>query len=380
MTGAGENEAPGPVVNETAGPVVNETAGPVVNETAGPVVNETAGRVENETTAPVENEAAASSLLAERLDSLAGWPWRGRSLELHPMAGGLNNENWRLVVGGAEPGRIVPGSVEPGSTEPGSAEQYFLKVPGAGTDSFVDRDTAREASHAAGALGIGPTVAFHDPGTGIEATEFLDGYRHLTELELSTTDAAFDVVRAYKTFHGAAPLSLTRTFIDEIDASLDDLASHGWRVPDWAERAMSQWWRASRSLSASGIDTVPCHNDPNYTNMMVAPGKPFKLVDYEFAANNDPSYEVLGLISYYPIPAATKRELIEEYFGAWTPSLEARMHLMHLAILVRFSLWAIGNAYSLRTDYDYEKFGTSYLVMADGIIRHPDWETWLKAV
>ena len=54
-------------------------------------------------------------------------PWAGAKLRYAPVHGGISNVNWRIWVDEAEPG-------------------FFLKVPGKGTEMFIDRAAAVDAS------------------------------------------------------------------------------------------------------------------------------------------------------------------------------------------------------------------------------------------
>ena len=71
----------------------------------------------------------------EALASIADW--RGREIRYAPVHGGLQNSNWRITVEGID-------------------RRYFLKIPGAGSESCVDRVAANEAALLAGSLGIAP--------------------------------------------------------------------------------------------------------------------------------------------------------------------------------------------------------------------------------
>jgi thiamine kinase-like enzyme len=298
--------------------------------------------------------------LQARLPRLPDWPWEAREFELAPVGGGLNNLNWRVT------------------TRDGA--HHFLKVPGAGTELFVDRVLANAAAKTAAAAGIAPPVEYFDPVSGIEMTGFLDGHRSLTEIEVSTTDVIFDVVRTLKKFHSSPLLPAARTSFDVIRESLDGLRSARATLPAWVEEVVAAWFDAEAAIVASGFDLAPCHNDPNFPNFMHRPGTHLKLVDYEFAANNDPTFEVGGVLGFYGLDDFTRIALLEEYYGVYTAAAEARMWLMTVGLLTRFGIWALSFAAARDADYDYEKYGLVYFSYASAIIRDPRWPTWLRAV
>ena len=51
-------------------------------------------------------------------------PWHNRAIHYAPVTGGISNVNWRVAVDG----------------EP---HDYFVKIPGRGTEMFIDRAAAR---------------------------------------------------------------------------------------------------------------------------------------------------------------------------------------------------------------------------------------------
>ncbi len=64
------------------------------------------------------------------------------------------------------------------------------------------------------------------------------------------------------------------------------------RLPADAELILGEYQAAKSALLASGLDLVACHNDPMPGNFLVADDRPMKLVDYEFASNNERAYEL----------------------------------------------------------------------------------------
>src|SRR5690606_36901543 len=157
---------------------------------------------------------------------------------------------------------------------------------------FVDRAVANEVGRRAGRLGIGPEVAHFDPVTGVEIIEFLEGYRACTNGDLKRDDSPLRIVDQYRTLHGSGPLGAVKTIFDMTDEHLDQAGSLGVRLPtDWP-LIESEYRAAKSAMLAGGLDLVPCHNDPMPGNFLYREGAPLKLVDYEFASDNDRAYEL----------------------------------------------------------------------------------------
>jgi len=102
-------------------------------------------------------------------------PWQGRQIRYASLVGGLMNQNWVIDVAG-------------------DTRRYFVKVPGAGSEMFIDRLAANEAARNAHAIGVAPEVVFFDPADGLEISEFLDGYRACTNADFSAPAIQLPVI------------------------------------------------------------------------------------------------------------------------------------------------------------------------------------------
>ena len=71
--------------------------------------------------------------------------WSGRSISVEPLAGGLTNANYRVLVDGTP---------------------YVVRIPGASTELLaVDRINECHNTRAAGETGVCPRVICHLPDT-----------------------------------------------------------------------------------------------------------------------------------------------------------------------------------------------------------------------
>ncbi|MCL8025329.1 choline kinase family protein [Nocardioides bruguierae] len=302
--------------------------------------------------------ASSPAALLDHLRGLDRWPWPTQHARLTPLSGGLNNSNWHLDVEGTS---------------------YFLKLPGAATEGFADHRLAVAAARSAAALGVGPTVVHEDEEHGVQVHAFLDGYRPLDTYEVLSPDRALDVVRMYRTLHAGPLLPVTRAYDDDTDSALADARRLPGLFPAWASPVLDAWPTVRAALRAGGFDPMPCHNDPNPLNFMYRPGRPLQLVDHEFAANNDPAFEVSVFLRMLDFTEGQRRELLEEYHGRLEARHEARMHLLTFACYLRFGVWAREKAHVTDPDYDFTKYGSVYLLSAAELLRDPRWSSWLDA-
>ncbi|MGO7501174.1 choline/ethanolamine kinase--aminoglycoside phosphotransferase, partial [Rhizobium ruizarguesonis] len=82
-------------------------------------------------------------------------------LHYGPVHGGISNSNWRVRVSGEQ-------------------GHFFVKVPGRGTEMFIDRNAALDASRRAQGLGIGPKIYEYLADRGVEIADYIEGRRACT--------------------------------------------------------------------------------------------------------------------------------------------------------------------------------------------------------
>ena len=191
--------------------------------------------------------------------------WRGREAAYTPLVGGLMNQNWLVEISGDQ-------------------RRYFIKVPGEGSEMFIDRVTANEAACNAHAMGVAPEVIFFDAADGLEISEFLEGYRACTNADFGDAGIQTDVLTLYRRLHTGPKLGLTKTIFDMIEEHIEQGKELGAHFPQDMPWLMHRYNQAKAAFLASGLDLVPCFNDPMPGNFLIsaetgAP-RPMKLIDY----------------------------------------------------------------------------------------------------
>ncbi len=300
---------------------------------------------------------SAERAVESALDPVAAWV--GRTIRYQPVHGGLQNENWRLDVEGED-------------------TPYFLKIPGAGSDAFIDRGNAHHAAEQASALGISPKIAHFDPSTGIEIIEFLEDYRACTNGDMKRPEIASEIIRLYRAFNSIEPLPCTKTILDMIVEHHDQALELGTRLPHFWPQLKIEYFSARDALLAGGIDMAPCHNDPMPGNFLIAEGKPMRLIDFEFSSNNERAYELAVMTTEFFFDDVRTAECVEEFYGSATTETIARVQVCGFLADIKWGLWAIVYAQLNEFwDYDYQKYGVWKLRRALSRTADQRWGAWI---
>lgn len=286
-------------------------------------------------------------------------PWQGRIHRFAAVGGGISNSNWRVWIAG----------------EPKS---FFVKIPGRGTEMFINRAVALEASLKAEAAGIGPKVQHLQAPDGVEIVEFVEGYRTASNRDFLRTPVRDAVIAAYRKLHGCTPLSQTKTVFDMIEEHLNQIAQVSASMPAAAAGLITAYRQARQALEASGLDFVPCFNDPMPGNFLLSASDHLVLIDYEYASNNDRCYDLGAWSTEMFFDEAIERTMIEAYFGAFDQRMMNRVTVYKALADIKWTLWSmLQNKISL-LDFDFSKYGLWKLLRARSIIERPDWRSTLS--
>jgi len=290
--------------------------------------------------------------------------WDHRQAELEELTGGLLNSNWVVRYAGL---------------------RYVMKVFGVGSENFVNRRLSHEAANQAHALGLAPRTQHFDPHTGFELTEFLEGYRASTNADFVRTDFLGAVIDLYRQFHAGAPLSVNKDVFTMTDEHLEQGERLGVLRPVDFDQLLYQYQRAKAAFMASGLDIVPCHNDPMPGNFMVKLSDAgqildMKMVDFEFSSNNERAYEIGVFLGEVFADEDDTLEMIERYYGNTRREVVARVWVARAVADIKWGSWAVQQRQLSDWDFDYQKYGIWKYARARMLFSDPRWNDWLRQV
>jgi len=303
---------------------------------------------------------ASKAQIMAALHAIPGWDHSQVTLEA--LTGGLLNSNWCVTYAGM---------------------RYVMKVFGVGSENFVNRALSNEAASKAHARGLAPRTEHFDPDTGFELTEFLENYRASTNADFVRKDFLGAVIDLYRQFHAGETLSVTK----DVFTMTDEHLAQSTRLPvlrpvdfDWLSY---QYRRAKDAFMASGLDLVPCHNDPMPGNFMVKLSADdqildMKMVDFEFSSNNERAYEIGVFLGEVFADEDDTLEMIERYYGNTRQDVVARVWVARAVADMKWGSWAVQQRQLSTWDFDYQKYGIWKYARARMLFNDPRWNDWLR--
>jgi thiamine kinase-like enzyme len=282
--------------------------------------------------------------------------WRGRHLEVAPLAGGITNRNFVVTVDGGE--------------------RYVVRFPGERTELLgIDRAGERQAALRAAQLGIGPPVlaeALPDVGTVI--TALVTGEHRTGDAFVDRLDDVVDLVRR---LHDSAPLDHAFPIHGVIEAHARDARRLGVAPPSAGAALLAQAARIEAAFARSPDPPVPCHNDLLPANVLFSDTRAW-LLDFEYAGNNDRWFDLGNLSVNAALHTDAEEALLRRYLGGPpTARHRARLQLMKVMSELREGMWATVQRAISTLDTDFDAYARERLTSAARLTADPAYERWL---
>lgn len=300
----------------------------------------------------------ATAVLPDDLDGLLDQlsSVRGVAREVTPLDGGLTNVNVRVRTPDVD---------------------VVVRISRENSMLAIDRHAEYLNSRAAASSGASPAVVEYVPTHHLLVIDYVDGTT-LTPAEVRDGSNLPRLAAACRLLHSGP------RFVGEFDMFevqrryLETVRAAGFRLPDRYLDFMSQVEQIARALSAVPVPTVPCNNDLLAANF-IDDGDRIWIIDFEYAGNNDPCFELGNIWSESNLAVDQLDELITHYFGREWPCMVARARLLGLMSKYGWTLWASIQDASSDIDFDFWEWGMEKYDRAVDEFESPDFESLLAA-
>lgn len=206
-----------------------------------------------------------------------------------------------------------------------------IRIPGIGTESFVDRPAERKVTSIV-PLSICPKTEFFD--WDVKITDYLEGYHSILDEDLNT--AFFkSFVSTLKTLHSIKLEDYKNFNPMSMHSEIDKFES-------LAKRSITTKTQREFVLSIADEieqdEQVLCHRDLLYGNIMYN-GKDVKLIDFEYSGFSSKYWDFASFICESNMNEEQRLEFISLYDGAD----EKRVRKAQLLVNYLWTYWGIVN-------------------------------------
>jgi thiamine kinase-like enzyme len=221
--------------------------------------------------------------------------------------------------------------------------EYCLRLPGKGTEEYINRQNETVAAQAAAAVGVSPEILYVDRATGEMVSRFVEGATTMSpEAFKSAVGAPTRAAIAFRTLHDSGAVFPARfELFAMIDEYLGILSSKDVDLPDGYHDVLREAEAVRAALNAHPLPNVSCHCDPLCENFLDT-GHRMWMVDWEYCGMNDPMWDLADLVVEGNFDAAQEEELIHAYFGGAPTAFERGRIVIYKAMCdLLWTLWGL---------------------------------------
>lgn len=257
-----------------------------------------------------------------------------------------------------------------------------LRIPGNGTEEYINRVNEAVAAQEAAKAGVSPDVLHADGRTGVMVTRFIAGAETMSpekfKIRPGSPARAGEALRRLHTSGAVFP------FRFELFAMIDDylkvLSTKDVSLPVGYHDVVREAETVRSALAANPLPIVACHCDPLCENFLDT-GERMWIVDWEYSGMNDPLWDLGDLSVEGKFDAAQDGELMHAYFGAEpTPVERGRVVIYKAMCDLLWTLWGLIQLANNNPVDDFRAYADGRFSRCKTLMETPEFSGHLAAV
>ena len=262
------------------------------------------------------------------------------------------------------------------------SEVLCLRLPGKGTEEYIDRAVEAHNARAVARAGISPKVIHADPESGVMVSAFLDGFATMTPDGFATRSGS--PARAARAFHQLHNSGETFELRFELFAMIDDylkiLATKQVEFPDGYHDVLKEAEAVRAALNANPAKLAPCHCDPLCENFL-DDGETMWIIDWEYSGMNDPLWDLGDLSVEAGFTPVQDAEMMNAYFTGGPSDAEMGRMVIYKAMCdLLWTLWGLIQHANDNPAEDFWAYATGRFERCKALMESPEFKTHLLAV
>jgi len=285
--------------------------------------------------------------------------WKQKQVNYEVLGGGITNHNFKVSVDG---------------------ELFVVRIPGAETELFIDRDNELNCSIEAGKTGVAPEVVYHLKPENVSVIRFINAKTLCTKEIASNNHIIKQIVNSIKTIHDRAtfkkkfdPFETVRKYINNY------VKKYKAPLPGDIDWMLSICSDIEKSMQRNKPSETACHNDYLSENFMYD-GEKIWIIDWEYGGQGDPYFDLGDFAVEHPFTREQEELIIKEYCGEVVYSKLYRMLLHKIVSDLWWGLWAMIQSKVSRLEFDFYTYGNHRFERLRKNAKHKDFKKWLNKI
>ena len=263
-----------------------------------------------------------------------------------------------------------------------AGEQYVLRIPGKGTEEYINRANEAQAARAAAKAGVSPDVVYVDAGTGVMVTRLVDGAVTMSPEKFKSIAGA--PARAGQVLRKLHTSGAIFDFRFELFAMIDDylkiLGGKDVNLPDGYHDVVREAEAVRSALNARPLPIAACHCDPLCENFLDARRRMW-IVDWEYSGMNDPMWDLGDLSVEGHFNEAQDEAMIHAYFGGEPSDSERGRIVIYKAMCdLLWTLWGLIQHANKNPVDDFWAYSVNRFERCKTLMANPEFSRHVAAV
>jgi len=262
------------------------------------------------------------------------------------------------------------------------AGDLCLRIPGKGTEEYINRANEAVAAREAAKAGVSPQVLHADADTGVMVTRFIAGAQTMSPEKFR--ERAGSPARAGEAFRKLHASGAVFPFRFELFSMIDDylkvLSTKDVTLPAGYHDVVREAGSVRSALAAHPLPLVACHCDPLCENFLDT-GERMWIVDWEYSGMNDPLWDLGDLSVEGKFDADQDEELMRAYFGGEArPAERGRVVIYKAMCDLLWTLWGLIQLANENPVDDFRAYADGRFARCKALMETPEFSRHLAAV
>ena len=262
------------------------------------------------------------------------------------------------------------------------ADRYVLRIPGKGTEEYIDRKVEMHNARVAANAGVSAEVVHTDSDSGVLLMRHLDNAVTMTAQEFAQRDgSAARAGRALKKMH---EWDEAFEFRFELFAMIDDylriLDERKAQLPPGYAEVVDSAAPLRAALQLNPAPLAPCHCDPLCENFL-DDGERMWIVDWEYSGMNDPLWDLGDLSVEAGFNEAQDAQMMLAYCGRDPlPAEVGRMVIYKAMCDLLWTLWGLIQHSDGNPAEDFWAYAIGRFERCKALMGQPEFQQHVEAV
>ena len=220
--------------------------------------------------------------------------------------------------------------------------RFVLRLAGEGTEDYIDRAREQKNAQIASDAGVNAQILYFDSSTGTMVTRFIENAVTLDIDRFKDAAVLERTGRAFRRLHDS-PKYFEGDFnlFEQIDQYLEVVSQLKAELPEGYSSVQESGEAVRNALSQHTLPSAPCHCDPMVENC-IDDGNQVFVIDFEYAGNNDPMWDLGDLSVEGDFSPGQERILLAAYFGHDPDPFDVGRMIMYKAMCdLLWTLWGV---------------------------------------